>query len=507
MSIQHVLIVDDEPDIRELLEITLGRMKLSTCAAGTVAEARRLLDGNSFDLCLTDMRLPDGSGIELVEHIQQRHPQLPVAMITAYGSMDTAIAALKAGAFDFVSKPVDLQMLRDLINSALALGRPRPAEGAGAPASTLHGEAPPMQRLRETIRKLARSQAPVCILGESGSGKERVAREIHRLGPRAERPFVPVNCGAVPTELMESEFFGHVKGAFTGAAADKEGLFQAAQGGTLFLDEVAELPLHMQVKLLRAIQERAVRPVGGNHEIPVDVRILSATHRNLAALVAEGRFRQDLYYRLNVIELRVPPLRERLEDLPLLAEHILGRIAGHWGSEGFRLAPDALAHLGNLQLPRQRPGTGEHPGAGRHPVRGPHHPRRRPAPARSHPRRRPDRGARRRRPGPGRPAGGARAPGDPPGAGPDRRQPHRRRAPARHQLPADALSIEETRHRVGSERQETSGQRHEGFGAAGALCTPRSGREVSHRGHRGHREKSPRLPHGPIGIGQGPARH
>jgi two-component system, NtrC family, response regulator PilR len=351
MSIQHVLIVDDEPDIRELLEITLGRMKLSTCAAGTVAEARRLLDGNSFDLCLTDMRLPDGSGIELVEHIQQRHPQLPVAMITAYGSMDTAIAALKAGAFDFVSKPVDLQMLRDLINSALALGRPRPAEGAGAPASTLHGEAPPMQRLRETIRKLARSQAPVCILGESGSGKERVAREIHRLGPRAERPFVPVNCGAVPTELMESEFFGHVKGAFTGAAADKEGLFQAAQGGTLFLDEVAELPLHMQVKLLRAIQERAVRPVGGNHEIPVDVRILSATHRNLAALVAEGRFRQDLYYRLNVIELRVPPLRERLEDLPLLAEHILGRIAGHWGSEGFRLAPDALAHLETYSYP------------------------------------------------------------------------------------------------------------------------------------------------------------
>jgi two-component system, NtrC family, response regulator PilR len=351
MSIQHVLIVDDEPDIRELLEITLGRMKLSTCAAGTVAEARRLLDGNSFDLCLTDMRLPDGSGIELVEHIQQRHPQLPVAMITAYGSMDTAIAALKAGAFDFVSKPVDLQMLRDLINSALALARPRPPEGAGAPASTLHGEAPPMQRLRETIRKLARSQAPVCILGESGSGKERVAREIHRLGPRAERPFVPVNCGAVPTELMESEFFGHVKGAFTGAAADKEGLFQAAQGGTLFLDEVAELPLHMQVKLLRAIQERAVRPVGGNHEIPVDVRILSATHRNLAALVAEGRFRQDLYYRLNVIELRVPPLRERLEDLPLLAEHILGRIAGHWGSEGFRLAPDALAHLGTYSYP------------------------------------------------------------------------------------------------------------------------------------------------------------
>lgn len=351
MSIQHVLIVDDEPDIRELLEITLGRMNLSTCSAGTVAEARTLLQDRPFDLCLTDMRLPDGSGIELVEHIQQSHPQVPVAMITAYGSMDTAIAALKAGAFDFVSKPVDLKMLRDLINSALALGLPRPPEGGAVASDNLLGEAPPMQRLRETIGKLARSQAPVCILGESGSGKERVAREIHRLGPRADRPFIPVNCGAVPTELMESEFFGHVRGAFTGAAADKEGLFQAAQGGTLFLDEVAELPLHMQVKLLRSIQERAVRPVGGNREIPVDVRILSATHRDLAALVSEGQFRQDLYYRLNVIELRVPALRERMEDLPLLAGHILERIARRWDSIGFRLAPDALERLANYSYP------------------------------------------------------------------------------------------------------------------------------------------------------------
>ena len=345
MSIQHVLIVDDEPDIRELLEITLGRMDLSTCAAGTVAEARALLDSRHFDLCLTDMRLPDGSGIELVEYIQQRRPQLPVAMITAYGSMDTAIAALKAGAFDFVSKPVDLKMLRDLINSALSLARTRPPTNGDTADSRLLGEAPPMRQLKETIRKLARSQAPVCILGESGSGKERVAREIHRLGPRAERPFVPVNCGAVPTELMESEFFGHLKGAFTGAAGDKEGLFQAAQGGTLFLDEVGELPLHMQVKLLRVIQERAVRPVGGNREIPVDARILSATHRDLSTLVAEGQFRQDLYYRLNVIELRVPSLRERLEDLPLLAGHILARIARDWETTGFRLAPDALELL------------------------------------------------------------------------------------------------------------------------------------------------------------------
>jgi two-component system, NtrC family, response regulator PilR len=351
MSIQHVLIVDDEPDIRELLEITLGRMKLSTRSAGTAAEARTLLEQQPFDLCLTDMRLPDGNGIELVEHIQKHHPQIPVAMITAYGSMDAAIAALKAGAFDFVSKPVDLQMLRDLINSALALGRPRPAEGTDTPETTLPGDAPPMKRLRETVLKLARSQAPVCILGESGSGKERVAREIHRLGPRAERPFVPVNCGAVPTELMESEFFGHVKGAFTGAASNKEGLFQAAQGGTLFLDEVAELPLHMQVKLLRSIQERAVRPVGSNREIPVDVRILSATHRDLAALVAKGQFRQDLYYRLNVIELRVPPLRERLEDLPMLARDILARIARDWDSAGFRLAPEALERLRNHPFP------------------------------------------------------------------------------------------------------------------------------------------------------------
>ncbi|MFN2349627.1 MAG: sigma-54-dependent transcriptional regulator [Thioalkalivibrio sp.] len=351
MSIQHVLIVDDEPDIRELLEITLGRMKLSTQAAGTITEARALLSRSDFDLCLTDMRLPDGNGIELVEYIQQYCPHLPVAMITAYGSMDTAVAALKAGAFDFVSKPVDLKMLRDLINSALRLSEKDAAAPEDDDGSPLLGQAPSMARLKETIAKLARSQAPVCILGESGSGKERVAREIHRLGPRAERAFVPVNCGAIPTELMESEFFGHVKGAFTGASADHPGLFQSAQGGTLFLDEVAELPLHMQVKLLRAIQERAVKPVGGNREIPVDVRILSATHRDLVALVREGQFRQDLYYRLNVIELRVPPLRERLEDLPLLSRRILTRIAQDWGTQSPTLAEDALASLRRYAFP------------------------------------------------------------------------------------------------------------------------------------------------------------
>jgi len=351
MSIQHVLIVDDEPDIRELLEITLGRMKLSTQAAGTITEARALLSRSDFDLCLTDMRLPDGNGIELVEHIQQNCPHLPVAMITAYGSMDTAVAALKAGAFDFVSKPVDLQMLRDLINSALRLSEKDAAPPENDDGSPLLGQAPSMARLKETIAKLARSQAPVCILGESGSGKERVAREIHRLGPRAERAFVPVNCGAIPTELMESEFFGHVKGAFTGASGDHPGLFQTAQGGTLFLDEVAELPLHMQVKLLRAIQERAVKPVGGSREIPVDVRILSATHRDLAGLVREGQFRQDLYYRLNVIELRVPPLRERLDDLPLLSRRILARIAQDWGTQPPSLAEDALAALRGYAFP------------------------------------------------------------------------------------------------------------------------------------------------------------
>jgi two-component system response regulator PilR (NtrC family) len=352
MSIQHVLIVDDEPDIRELLEITLGRMKLSTHAAANVTEARALLSKQDFDLCLTDMRLPDGTGIELVEHIQRHCPCLPVAVITAYGSMDTAVAALKAGAFDFVSKPVDLSMLRDLINTALRLSsQDKEAASTEDDGSQLLGQAPAMLRLKETIAKLARSQAPVCILGESGSGKERVAREIHRLGPRGERPFVPVNCGAIPAELMESEFFGHVKGAFTGASADHAGLFQSAQGGTLFLDEVAELPLHMQVKLLRAIQERAVKPVGGSREIPVDVRILSATHRDLATLVREGQFRQDLYYRLNVIELRVPPLRERLEDLPLLSRRILARIALDWGTRAPQLSGEALAALRAYPFP------------------------------------------------------------------------------------------------------------------------------------------------------------
>ena len=350
MSIQHVLIVDDEPDIRELLEITLGRMKLRTRSAGNLAEARHLLTEERFDLCLTDLKLPDGTGISLVEDIQTRCPDLPVAVITAYGSMDTAIQALKAGAFDFVSKPVDLKMLRDLVSSALRLAGP--AEGTTEePASPILGHSAAIERLKTTIAKLARSQAPVYIRGESGSGKELVAREIHHQGPRAERPFVPVNCGAIPGELMESEFFGHVKGSFTGAVADKEGLFQSADGGTLFLDEIAELPLPMQVKLLRAIQERAVKPVGAAREVSVDVRILSATHKDLAAEVHAGRFRQDLFYRLNVIELAVPPLRQRLEDLPELCRHLLARIGERWGSPPPGIGAGALRVLGQYGFP------------------------------------------------------------------------------------------------------------------------------------------------------------
>lgn len=348
---QKILIVDDEPDIRELLEITLGRMKLETRSARDVAEAREWLGRESFDLCLTDMRLPDGTGLELVQFIQQRYSHVPVAMITAFGSLDTAINALKAGAFDFLTKPVDLPRLRELVGAALRM--PAPAAAGKEPSidQRLLGESPPMLGLRKQIGRLARSQAPVYISGESGSGKELVARLIHEQGPRADRPFIPVNCGAIPAELMESEFFGHRKGSFTGATEDKPGLFQAAHGGTLFLDEVADLPLTMQVKLLRAIQEKAVRSVGGQTENVVDVRILSATHKDLAAEVAAQRFRQDLYYRLNVIELRVPCLRERREDIPLLASSVLARLAQGSGLPAAQLTPAALETLKGYRFP------------------------------------------------------------------------------------------------------------------------------------------------------------
>ncbi|EIL96542.1 Fis family transcriptional regulator [Rhodanobacter thiooxydans LCS2] len=348
------MVIDDERDIRELLTITLGRMDLQVDAVGTVAEARRALAERSYDLCFTDMRLPDGTGHEIIELIAAEHPDMPVAMITAYGNVDAAVNALKAGAFDFVSKPVDIQMLRGLVRTALRLAEERRNGAAAAKtgdSSRLIGDSSAMQQVRATIAKLARNQAPVYIAGESGVGKELVARLIHEQGPRASGPFVPVNCGAIPSELMESEFFGHRKGSFTGASTDKEGLFQAAQGGTLFLDEVAELPLHMQVKLLRAIQEKAVRPIGGRDEIPVDVRILSATHKNLGQLVEQGQFRQDLFYRINVIELRVPPLRERRGDVSQLSAFILKALAGKSGESVGQLSPSARDALEAYDFP------------------------------------------------------------------------------------------------------------------------------------------------------------
>lgn len=323
MTIYTALIVDDEPDIRDLLEITLTRMGITTLTAPDLTSARKLLEQNTTHLCLTDMNLPDGNGIELVQWIQKHSPATPVAVITAYGNMDTAIESLKAGAFDFVSKPVELPRLRELVNSALKLAEPKTdTEDTADEPGLLLGKSPEIRKLRNQTRKLARSQAPVFISGESGSGKELVARMIHLQGPRREGPFIAVNCGAIPSELMESEFFGHKKGSFTGAVENKDGLFRSANGGTLFLDEVADLPLAMQVKLLRAIQEKAVRPVGDTKEVPVDIRVLSATHKNLPELVQEGSFRQDLFYRINVIELAVPPLRERPDDIPLLSSHI-----------------------------------------------------------------------------------------------------------------------------------------------------------------------------------------
>ncbi|HSD60431.1 MAG TPA: sigma-54 dependent transcriptional regulator [Burkholderiales bacterium] len=343
----RVLVVDDEADILELLELTLLRMGLEVERAATVREARDLVDTQDFDLCLTDMRLPDGEGLELVQHIGEHCEDLPVAVITAHGSMENAVAALKAGAFDYLAKPVSLEQLRTLVRSALALPKtaPRPVE------HVLLGESPAVRQVRDTIEKIARSQAPVYISGESGSGKELAARLIHEMGARRDEAFVPVNCGAIPENLMESEFFGYRKGAFTGADADRDGFFQAANGGTLFLDEVADLPLQMQVKLLRAIQEKKVRKVGSPQEEPVDVRIISATHQNLGQCVASGKFRQDLYYRLNVIELKMPSLREMRDDIPMIANSILDRLAQAKGARRAELAADALQALGRYDFP------------------------------------------------------------------------------------------------------------------------------------------------------------
>ena len=346
MTTKRVLIVDDEPDLCELAEITLSRMGLDTRSAHDLSSALKLLAAVKFDLCITDMQLPDGDGISLVEHIQQQYPQTPVAVITAHGSMESAIRALKAGAFDFVAKPVDLQVLRNLVTAAIKLPASINEQALHTSRYNLLGDAPIMHELRKKIAKLARSQAPVFIHGESGCGKELVAHLIHEQGARGDKPFVPVNCGAISNELMESEFFGHKKGSFTGATTDKEGLFRAAHGGTLFLDEVADLALSMQVKLLRAIQEKAVRPVGEHQEFPVDVRILSASHKNLAALVKQGKFREDLYYRVNVIELEVPSLRDRCSDIPLLATHLLQQLARKIGMESTpAFTTDALAAL------------------------------------------------------------------------------------------------------------------------------------------------------------------
>lgn len=326
-SLPTVLLIDDEPDILELLSMTLERMNLVPDTAASVKEAIAKLNKRDFDLCLTDLRLPDGSGLEIVNFIQQSIPQLPVAVISAHGNMQAAVDAMKAGAFDFVSKPVDLNQLRALIESALALDSRTSEKKSDGTGVRLLGQSPEILRIREQIKKLARSMAPVHIHGESGTGKELVARLIHNSSPRRENAFIAVNSSAIPAELMESEFFGHRKGSFTGAVSDHPGLFQAASGGTLFLDEIADLPLSMQAKLLRAIQERAVRPVGSHDELPIDCRILSATHQDLKSLVDKGKFREDLYYRINVIDLYVPPLRSRLEDIAPLVEHILKQIA------------------------------------------------------------------------------------------------------------------------------------------------------------------------------------
>jgi len=344
-----VLIVDDEPDICELAEITLNRMGLKTQSANDITTAKKILSSEKFDLCLTDMNLPDGNGIDLVEYIQQNHSQTPVAVITAYGNMESAVRALKAGAFDFVSKPIDLQILRKLVTSAITLPTPTNNSIEDSAQFQLLGDSAVIQQLRQKTNKLARSQAPVFIHGESGCGKELVARLIHQQGARADKSFIPVNCGAIPSELMESEFFGHKKGSYTGATADKDGLFKAADGGTLFLDEVADLPLQMQVKLLRAIQEKAVRSVGEHHEEAVDVRILSASHKNLSTLVKQGKFREDLYYRINVIELDVPSLREHPEDIPALTNSLLARIAGQ--SPILSLSAQAAQALANYDFP------------------------------------------------------------------------------------------------------------------------------------------------------------
>ena len=351
MKMPLTLIIDDEPDIRELLEITLNRMNIRTLSAENIHSAKQLFSQNKFDLCLTDMKLPDGDGLDLVDFIQRSQNPIPVAVISAHGNMDIAIQAMKKGAFDFLSKPVDLTVLRQLVSNALKLSQPNPAEKDRRTRHILLGNSALMRDIRNKIEKVARSQAPVYISGESGSGKELIAKLIHQQSPRYDAPFIAVNCGAIPHELIESEFFGHKKGSFTGANADKKGLFQAADGGTLFLDEIADLPLNLQVKLLRSIQEKKVRSIGDSQEVAINVRILSATHKNLGQMVAEGTFRQDLYYRINVIELIAPPLRARTTDIQELAQHLLSTLSADNKQLQPSLSPQALSALQKYHFP------------------------------------------------------------------------------------------------------------------------------------------------------------
>jgi two-component system response regulator PilR (NtrC family) len=356
MNRKAVLVVDDEADIRELLVLTLSRMGVDADTASTLKEAQAALKARPYDLCLTDMRLPDGDGIAVLRHIADNYGNTPVAVITAFGSTENAVQALKAGAFDYLAKPIKLEQLRPLVMSALKLPRPIQARRASIGETAIGmprflGESQPIQRAREMIAKLARSQAPVYITGESGSGKEVAARLIHMGSARADAPFVAVNCGAIPENLMESEFFGYKKGAFTGADTDKIGYLQAAQKGTLFLDELGDLPLAMQVKLLRVIQEKKVRRVGDTQEEPIDVRIISATHRSLAQQVEEGQFRQDLFYRLNVIELKMPSLREIPEDIPLMVREVVERLARQSGNPPPTISEDAMLAMRRYDFP------------------------------------------------------------------------------------------------------------------------------------------------------------
>ncbi|HUL57358.1 MAG TPA: sigma-54 dependent transcriptional regulator [Usitatibacter sp.] len=357
MTRKSVLVVDDEADIRELLVLTLTRMGVDADTASSFEEAREALKSRPYDLALTDMRLPDGDGLMVLRHIAEHYGNTPVAVITAFGSTENAVAALKAGAFDYLAKPIKLEQLRPLVTSALKLPRAVQARRASAGEAQvpgvprLLGESQPIQRAREMIAKLARSQAPVYITGESGTGKEVAARLIHAGSARADAPFVAVNCGAIPENLMESEFFGYKKGAFTGADSDRIGYLQAAQKGTLFLDEVGDLPLAMQVKLLRVIQEKKVRPVGDTQEEPLDMRVISATHRSLAEQVEAGEFRQDLFYRLNVIELKMPSLREIPEDIPLMVEKVVERLAKQSGAPAPTVTDEAMLALRRYDFP------------------------------------------------------------------------------------------------------------------------------------------------------------